>query len=380
MVVSEGSVVYLGIFAAFLLAMLGLGIWVARRVSTGEDFIMGGRSLGVPLLLGTTLATLVGTGSSLGAVGFAFTNGWAGMLYGIGGAVGVFALLWLFADVRKYNFMTFSEELSFYYGANLRLKGAVAIVLFVAEIGWLGAHILGGATYLAYLTGMEAWLAKIVVALGFGLYTIIGGYMAVVITDAVQGTILFVGFTVLAILSFRAVGGFEGFSQGLSGDMDSFLGIGVMGVIPAVSLAVVIAVGVLATPSYRHRIYSARDTSTVKKSFFIVGILFAIYKLPRGFERAPRGSRPRAPNRRAFRIREQRAGFRGTAIRHKRSLGSLRGGLRGPGAACPHRGLGQRASVRHPGRGEARRGGRVIPNPGEKFHRRRVRESGGRVA
>jgi Na+/proline symporter len=67
-VVSEGSVVYLAIFAGFLVAMLGLGIWVARRVSTGEDFIMGGRSLGTPLLLGTTLATLVGTGSSLGVV------------------------------------------------------------------------------------------------------------------------------------------------------------------------------------------------------------------------------------------------------------------------------------------------------------------------
>lgn len=273
----SGSVVYLTIFAGFLLVMLGLGIWVSRRVSTGEDFIMGGRSLGTPLLLGTMLATLVGTGSSLGAVGFAFTNGWAGMLYGIGGAVGVFALLLLFADVRKYNFMTFSEELSFYYGANRPLKGAVAIVLFVAEIGWLGAHVLGGATYLSYLTGMESWLAKIVVALGFGLYTIIGGYMAVVITDAVQGTILFVGFTTLAVLSFRAVGGFEGFSQGLSGDMDSFLGVGTMGVIPAISLAVVIAVGVLATPSYRHRIYSARDTSTVRKSFFLVGILFAIF-------------------------------------------------------------------------------------------------------
>ena len=270
---------FLVTFFGFLFLMLLLGIWAARRVRSGEDFLLSGRNLGIPLLLGTTLATLVGTGSSLGAVGFGFESGWAGALYGIGGAVGVFGLLLLFADVRKYKFMTYSEELSFYYGANRPLKSTVAVVLFVAEIGWLGAHILGGATYLSYLTDMNLTLAKVIVALGFGLYTIIGGYLAVVITDAVQGTILFIGFTVLAILSFRAVGGLEGFSQNLPADMNSFLGIGGLGLIPAISLAVVIAVGVLATPSYRHRIYSAADTATVKRSFFLAGVLFAIFAI-----------------------------------------------------------------------------------------------------
>lgn len=41
------------------------------------------------LTLGSTVATMVGTGSSMGAVGFGYSNGWAGMLYGVGGAIGI---------------------------------------------------------------------------------------------------------------------------------------------------------------------------------------------------------------------------------------------------------------------------------------------------
>lgn len=65
---------------------------------------------------------MVGTGSSMGAVGFGYANGWAGALYGIGGAVGILLLALWFAPVRKLNFMTMSEELAYYVGANRIVK------------------------------------------------------------------------------------------------------------------------------------------------------------------------------------------------------------------------------------------------------------------
>lgn len=273
------SPVYLPVLLAVLAAMLGLGVWVARRARSGEDFLLAGRSLGTPLLLGTTLATLVGTGSSLGAVGFGYENGWAGALYGIGGAAGVLLLTVLFADVRRHGFMTFSEEMSYYFGASRAVKGVVSVILVLASVGWLGAHILGGSLYLSYLTGMDPQLAKVVVAAGFGLYTVIGGYLAVVVTDAVQGTVLFIGFTLLAVLALAAAGGPAGLAAGVPDEAASFLGVEALGPVPALSLAAVVAVGVLATPSYRQRIYSARDTATVRRSFLWVGGLFAAFAL-----------------------------------------------------------------------------------------------------
>ncbi|OEV04385.1 sodium:proline symporter [Streptomyces oceani] len=275
----ESSSVYLLTFIGSLVLMLALGIWVARRNRTGEDFLLAGRRLSVPFVTGSALATLVGTGSSLGAVSLSYTNGWAGALYGLGGAAGIFLLLWLFADVRKHGFMTLPEEISYYFGANRVIKGAVAIVLFLATVGWLGAHILGGALYLSFLTGMDMALAKVVVAVGFGLYTVIGGYWAVVVTDMVQGTILFLGFSLLAVLALVKVGGFGPINEKAPSEVTSFLGVETLGTIPAISMAVVIAVGVLATPSHRQRIYSADSVRTARRSFALVGVLFAAFAI-----------------------------------------------------------------------------------------------------
>ncbi|PDP86449.1 sodium:proline symporter [Glycomyces fuscus] len=273
----ETNMGYIVALLVAVLFMLGISWWVARRTSSGEDFLLAGRRLGTPLVMGSTLATLVGTGSSLGAVGFAYQNGWAGMLYGIGGASGVLLLLWLFSDVRRHGFMTFAEEMSYYYGASRAVKGVVAVLLFLASVGWLGAHIMGGAMYLSFLTGMDANTAKIVIALGFGVYTVVGGYLAVVITDAVQGTLLFLGFTLLAVLALVTVGGLGELNEGVTEEAASLLGVEAMGPVPALSLALVIAVGVLATPSYRQRIYSAADVRTVRRSFLLAGVLFAVF-------------------------------------------------------------------------------------------------------
>lgn len=70
-------------FGVYVLFLIWLGWFVSRNQKTGEDFLLSGRGLSLFLMLGSTVATMVGTGSSMGAVGFAYSNGWAGALYGI---------------------------------------------------------------------------------------------------------------------------------------------------------------------------------------------------------------------------------------------------------------------------------------------------------
>ena len=42
---------------------------------------------------------MVGTGSSMGAVGKGYENGWASSYYGIGGTMGILVTAWLFAPI-----------------------------------------------------------------------------------------------------------------------------------------------------------------------------------------------------------------------------------------------------------------------------------------
>ncbi|MDO3381353.1 sodium:solute symporter family protein [Gilvimarinus algae] len=269
--------VFLTALGLYILFLIVLSWYVSRGNKSGEDFLLAGRGLPVFLTIGTTVATMVGTGSSMGAVGFGYANGWGGMLYGVGGAIGILLLGWWFAPVRKLEFMTMSEELSYYVGASRWVKNIVALLIFIASIGWLGAHILGGGLYLAWIADIDLQLAKVIIAISFAIYVVIGGYNAVVWTDTLQAIILFVGFILMAVLAVDAAGGWSQLMAAQPAENVSLLAIESIGGLHALSLAMVIAVGVLATPSFRQRIYSSHNVSAVRKSFYISGSLYLLF-------------------------------------------------------------------------------------------------------
>lgn len=274
------SHLFLGTFFIYIVAMIGFGWWMSRNDrGSGDDFLLGGRSVPLFLTVGTTVATMVGTGSSMGAVGFGYANGWGGVLYGIGGSIGVLLLALCFSGVRRMRFMTMSEELSYYVGASRIVRNVVAFLIYIACIGWLGAHILGGGLYLAWMADIPVWQAKMIVALGFGVYCVVGGYMAVVWTDTVQAIVLFIGFFLMAAVALVQVGGFDAMTSAMDTATTSFLAIDKIGLLPAISLSTVIAVGVLATPSFRQRIYSGRSVRSVRRSFLITSVLYMAFSI-----------------------------------------------------------------------------------------------------
>ena len=267
------------VFLGYLGLMIGFGWWVSRQSKSGDDFLLGGRNLPFLLTLGTTVATMVGTGSSMGAVGFAYSNGWAGVIYGLGGATGILLLAKLFAPVREHQFMTMSEEVSFYVGAHPIVKNTIAIFIFVASIGWLGAHILGGGMYLAWLTDLSPFYAKLVIALGFSIYVVIGGYVAVVWTDSIQALVLFFGFFLMAgVALYQAEGLFE-IANAQPVLNQSFLSLDKIGSVHGLSLFFAVLVGVLVAPSFRQRIYSGKNVNTIQKSFYVSGGLYLIFAI-----------------------------------------------------------------------------------------------------
>lgn len=154
-------------------------------------------------------ATLIGTGSSIGATSNGFKFGWGGSAYGLGAALGIMALVLLArkTSLRSKNFLTMAEEAQYHYNGNVSMKNVMAVMMFVIEIIWLGNHINRGATYLSYITGLDLVLSKAITVLAFGVYVIIGGYLAVVWTDAVQLVILLIGFIVVTVIAIPAAGG-----------------------------------------------------------------------------------------------------------------------------------------------------------------------------
>jgi len=270
---------YLLAFVAYLLVMILVSWLVSRKQKNASDYLLAGRKVPLFLTLGTTVATMVGTGSSMGAVGFAYDNGWAGALYGLGGAVGILLLAWLFAPARQQAFSTMSEELASYVGGHRVVKNTLAIVIYAASIGWLGAHLIGGGMYLSWLTDLSAVQAKLLIASGLAIFIILGGYSAVVWTDALQAIVLFIGFVLMAYCSVQYVGGLDALNNTDTVFEQGILSYHNVGWLPALSMFLAVLVGVLATPSFRQRIYAADSVSTIRRSFVISGLLYLFFAL-----------------------------------------------------------------------------------------------------
>ncbi len=270
------ATLFLTCFSIYIVAMITVGWWVTHREQTGDEYLLAGRNVPFLLTLGTTLATMIGTGSSMGAVGKAYQFGWLGGLYGVGGGIGILMVAWLFAPARKHRFMTMSEELSSYVSANRTVMNIVAVFVYLSNVGWLGAHIIGGGLYLNFVTGIDLFWAKTLIATGFGVYSVIGGYRAVVWTDSIQAVVLFVGFLLTALFAYQSVGGWNGLQAVHTEQVSQG---GRMEVLPAVSLVVAIAVGQLGSSANRQRVYSGTSITTVRKAFVTSGVLYFAFSL-----------------------------------------------------------------------------------------------------
>ena len=77
--------VYLVSIVLYLFLLVAVGIHKINSVKSSEDFMVAGRSLPWYILVGTLLATWMGSGSLFSGAGLGYRNGLAG-LWSSGGA------------------------------------------------------------------------------------------------------------------------------------------------------------------------------------------------------------------------------------------------------------------------------------------------------
>ena len=93
-------------FIVYIAFMIFVGWLSSRGKNEGTDYLTGGRSLNVLLIFGTIGATMIGTGSSMGAMANGFRSGWGGSTYGLGCCLALILIGLLFSKMRDYDFIT----------------------------------------------------------------------------------------------------------------------------------------------------------------------------------------------------------------------------------------------------------------------------------
>ncbi|WGE66800.1 sodium/pantothenate symporter [Actinobacillus equuli subsp. haemolyticus] len=201
---------------AYLCFVFGVAFYAYRKRQGGSflsEYYVGSRSMSGFVLAMTTAATYVGASSFIGGPGAAYKYGlgWVllamiqvpAVLLALGALGKKFALL-----ARKYNAVTINDLLLARY-QNKFVVWIASLALLLSFFAMMTVQFIGAGRLLETTLGVPYQTAVIIFAVTVGIYTFIGGFRAVVLTDTIQGLVMLVGTFLLLGGVIYAAGGIE---------------------------------------------------------------------------------------------------------------------------------------------------------------------------
>lgn len=212
--------------AAYFVLMLAIGIYAWRKsTEDSAGYLLAGRSLSPSVAALSAGASDMSGWLLLGLPGALFVSGLVEAWIAIGLTVGA-ALNWMIVAPRLReqterlgNALTIPQFLANRFpeqGTLVRVTSAIIIVGFFTVYtasGMVGGGKLFATAFAGVLpdTGLSDYMLGIVITAGIVLiYTMIGGFLAVSLTDFVQGMIMMVALVVMPLVIMFGPGGSAG--------------------------------------------------------------------------------------------------------------------------------------------------------------------------
>ena len=213
---------------AYILGIVSIGLWTGTRknkIKAGKesnDYFLAGKTLRWPMIGLALFATNI---SCLHLVSLAQSGFDSGLLNGNFEWMAAFTLillaLFFVPFYLKSDVTTLPDFLEKRY--NRACRDWLAIVsIFSAVIIHIAFSFLAGGIVLKTLFGVNMYLSVIIIALLTGIYTIVGGLRAVVITESIQTVVLLTGAIIITWICFHKIGGWSSLTAALhqSNSMD----------------------------------------------------------------------------------------------------------------------------------------------------------------
>ena len=254
------------IISIYLAGMVGVGLWFAKKHTDFDDFFLAGRSLTTPLLITTLISTYYGIDVLFGDSQLGFTDGVVAW-FGYARPTYAFFLIAAFLlaqRLRKEDFKSLPDILDKYYGKNTRYVSAVTSFIYsLPALSLYGFGMLGDV-----ILGWEPIIGMLVLG-GIGLvYTLTGGFWAVVLTDSIQFVMMCVVLALAFPFAMNLIGGFDSMVEKLpSSYFDTMGDLSIWLIIIYASTGLAI----LVEPTFYQRIFAAKSYKNVRNAL-VIGI------------------------------------------------------------------------------------------------------------
>ncbi len=190
----------------YMLGILAVGVLSVRRQKmTGEAYFLAGRSLGWVMIGAALFASNI---STIHLVGLAASGYNEGLVWGNFEWMAAFTLVILSLFFAPFYFRNKIETLPEYLERRFN-AAARSFLAFMAILGALFIHIgmslYAGATVFEQFFGIDVVTSILVISGVTGVYTVLGGLKAVVVTEAVQTVLLVGGSILVTVLAIGAL-------------------------------------------------------------------------------------------------------------------------------------------------------------------------------
>ena len=177
------------------------------KVKNFDDYVVAGRKQSSPFVFMSLMATVLGASATVGIAARAESIGFAAFWWLAVGAIGFwFQAAFLSKPVHDLDVRTLPEIAEKTVGKTGRKL--VALIIAVSWIGIIAAQFAAVAGFIGLVLGHDAGTQSVLItAVIVIVYTLLGGQLSVVRTDALQFGILTLGFFASAVYLF---GGFSG--------------------------------------------------------------------------------------------------------------------------------------------------------------------------
>lgn len=186
------NLVSIVVLVSYLALLIGLGIYMGRKVKSGADFAIAGRDLPGWVAALSERATDCSAWMLLGVPGAAYALGISSAWACIGCLIGSAAAWWIVVerlrkDADELEALTYIDWVSKRHSDNekgIRLFGSFTIAFFF--IIYVGAQFIGGGKTFFTLFGIDPTVGILITACIIAPYTLYGGFGSVVYTDCLQ--------------------------------------------------------------------------------------------------------------------------------------------------------------------------------------------------
>lgn len=203
-------------FVGYLLLLLVIGFFSSRFSSEGiSEFFVGGRRMNRFVVALSAVVSGRSAWLLLGVTGMAYAMG-ASALWAVSGytVAELFLFLSYARRLRRFSDVHDCITLPDFFEARFgdesgRLRLTLALIILVFMVVYVSSQFVGGGKAMAASFGMAPNVGVVVTAAIVLGYTMLGGFLAVSLTDTLQAFFMILGLVVLPVVAVTVWGGWD---------------------------------------------------------------------------------------------------------------------------------------------------------------------------